>query len=654
MPLSPGIRLGRYEVLAPLGVGGMGEVFRARDTKLGRDVALEVLPDRFSGDRHTLARFEIEARAVAALSHPSILALFDVGEENGVSYAVAELLEGEPLRALVTRGPVPPRRALEIAREVAEGLAAAHEKGIVHRDVKPENVFLTRDGHAKVLDFGLARHETAFRSSDDGHSPTLSALTGAGAVVGTVAYMSPEQTRGLPVDHRSDQFSLGVVLHEMLAGTRSFRGGTPADVLGAIIRDEPEPLEALAPGAPLPVRVLVERLLAKEPGDRYDSTRDLARDLAIWSHRGAEGSGATGSAAAGTAIVTKSSGRRRALVAAGLCVAAAVAVAGAFQAGLTRGRGRSPESKPSPELVQLTWETGLEGSPSISPDGGSFVYESGAPGQRDVFLRRVGGENPVNLTKDFAGDDLQPAFSPDGTAIAFRSDREGRGIFLMGATGESPRRLADLGYDPAWSPDGKKIVFATVPQGPREAGRSELWVVDVSDGTRRRLYDGNGKQPTWSPTGSRIAFYQGRRHHQLLGARLSISTIPAAGGVLNVWKLRFSLPPRLPAAGSPTPAAYFFANRKARARYWTGSPGRSARPARSGSTPSGSPHPGSLETADPSTGAARASDRATSGCSTTGRSSPGRHARAADGCRGRPVAQPCGTVGTDLPSTLRS
>ena len=245
MTLATGSRLGPYEILAPLGAGGMGEVFRARDTRLGRDVAVKVLPDHLAGDPKALARFESEAKAVAALSHPSILALFDVGEENGVNFAVAELLEGETLRALVARGPVPVKRALEIAREVTEGLAAAHEKGIVHRDVKPENVFLTKDGHAKVLDFGLARHETAFRSSDDSHSPTLSALTEAGAVVGTVAYMSPEQARGLPVDHRSDQFSLGAVLYEMLAGKRAFLKGS-APRRRTALRDSPSSSSATA------------------------------------------------------------------------------------------------------------------------------------------------------------------------------------------------------------------------------------------------------------------------------------------------------------------------------------------------------------------------------------------------------------------------
>jgi serine/threonine protein kinase len=198
MSLGPGTKLGPYEVLAPLGASGMGEVLRARDTRLGRDVAVKVLPDHLASDHKALARFETEAKAVAALSHPNVLALHDVGETNGIHYAVTELLEGEALRALVARGPVPAKRALEIAHQVAEGLAAAHGKGIVHRDIKPENVFLTRDGHATLLDFGLVHHERALLDAADTHTPTVSARTEAGAVMGTVAYMSPEQARGLP------------------------------------------------------------------------------------------------------------------------------------------------------------------------------------------------------------------------------------------------------------------------------------------------------------------------------------------------------------------------------------------------------------------------------------------------------------------------
>ncbi len=231
MPLAPGTRLGPYEVLAPLGAGGMGEVWRARDTKLARDVALKVLPDHLADDPKALARFENEAKAVAALSHPHILAIHDFGRIDGVSFVVTELLEGETLRAALLRGPLPLRKALDVAAQLADALAAAHEKEIVHRDVKPENVILTKDGRAKLLDFGLAHHDTAFRSGDDTHSPTVSRNTDPGTILGTVAYMSPEQAQGHPAGYRSDQFSLGVVLYEMLSGKRPFHG--------AVLRRDP-------------------------------------------------------------------------------------------------------------------------------------------------------------------------------------------------------------------------------------------------------------------------------------------------------------------------------------------------------------------------------------------------------------------------------
>ena len=354
MTLAMGLRLGPYEIFAPLGAGGMGEVYRARDTRLGRDVAVKVLPDHLATDRRALRRFQDEAKAVAALSHPNILFLLDVGETGGVHYAVTELLEGEPLRALVMRGPVPLKRALEIASHIADALAAAHEKGIVHRDVKPENVFLTVGGHVKLLDFGLARNENACRNAEDSHTPTVSARTDAGAVVGTVAYMSPEQTRGLPVDHRSDQFSLGVTLYEMLAGRRPFRGESSADVLAAILTREPDPLPSGDPPLPAAVRLLLDRCLAKEPRDRYDSTRDLARDLAAWREQ-ASGAAATGGPASGTAVSAPGSplstaGRppaaRRRLVAAVIVGALALAVSAGVW--LWRGAkgGASPASRP--------------------------------------------------------------------------------------------------------------------------------------------------------------------------------------------------------------------------------------------------------------------------------------------------------------------
>jgi len=260
----------------------MGEVYRARDTRLDREVAIKVLPDEVAADPRALSRFEHEARAVAALTHPNILALFDVGESGGVHYAVSELLQGQTLRLALAEGPIPVRRALDVALKISEALAAAHENGIVHRDVKPENVFLAPDGRVKLLDFGLAKRDGSRHDPNDTRSPTVTALSEPGGVVGTVAYMSPEQAKGHPVDFRSDQFSLGIVLYEMLAGARPFKGASAAEILAAVIRDEPESLEKVAPGTPAPVRLLIERLLTKEPDGRYDSTRDLVRELTTW------------------------------------------------------------------------------------------------------------------------------------------------------------------------------------------------------------------------------------------------------------------------------------------------------------------------------------------------------------------------------------
>ena len=362
MTLSTSTRLGPYEILSPLGAGGMGEVYRARDTRLGRDVAIKVLPEGFARSSEALARFAGEARSVAALSHPSILALFDVGEADGVHFAVSELLEGETLRTAMARGPMPPRRALDIAREVADGLAAAHEKGIVHRDVKPENVFLTKDGRAKVLDFGLARHDVSRRDPDDTRSPTLAAISERGVVLGTVAYMSPEQARGNDVDFRSDQFSLGVVLYEMLSGGKPFDAASVPETLTAIIRDEPEPLEKKAPHVPAPVRWLVERLLSKEASGRYDATRDVAREL-----KGLHDHLSEWTVSSATVGPTRRRAFRWIPMAAG---AALLLVLGAIA-----GRRTAPPPLPPPRLTYIT-SSGQDGAPAISPDGRLCAFAS--------------------------------------------------------------------------------------------------------------------------------------------------------------------------------------------------------------------------------------------------------------------------------------
>ena len=278
MTLPAGSRLGPYEIVAPLGAGGMGQVFRARDARLERDVAVKVLSAHLSADRDALARFEREARAVAALSHPNILAIFDFGREGEITYSVTELLEGETLRSALLRGPMPPRKAIDVAAALADALAAANARGLVHRDLKPENVFLTTDGLVKILDFGLARQTNRVRSPTASSSPTVGETT-PGTLLGTFGYMSPEQARGEPADGRSDIFALGCVLYEMLTGDRAFGGANPAETLVAVLRDEP-PLLARDEGAiPSELRPILARCLEKTREDRFQSARDLAFSL---------------------------------------------------------------------------------------------------------------------------------------------------------------------------------------------------------------------------------------------------------------------------------------------------------------------------------------------------------------------------------------
>ena len=277
MTLSAGTRLGPYEVLSPLGVGGMGEVYRGRDPRIGREVAIKVLPESFSRDAERLRRFEKEARSAGVLNHPNVLVVYDVGEHDGSPYIVEELLEGGALRERLTQGPLRPAEAVEYAVQIARGLAAAHEKGVIHRDLKPENLFVTRDGRVKILDFGLAKltqQETA--AAEAAEAATLSAVTEAGVTLGTVGYMSPEQVRGLPADARSDIFSFGAVLYEMLTGKRAFRGNSPAETMSMILKDQPPPVGDTNPDAPPALDRVVRRCLEKEPTRRFHSAGDVA------------------------------------------------------------------------------------------------------------------------------------------------------------------------------------------------------------------------------------------------------------------------------------------------------------------------------------------------------------------------------------------
>jgi eukaryotic-like serine/threonine-protein kinase len=514
--IAPGTRLGPYEIVAPLGAGGMGEVYRARDTKLDRDVAVKVLPERLAADSAALARFEREAKTVAALSHPNLLGIYDFGTHDGVTYAVTELLSGETLRDRLAAGPIPRRKAIEYALQIAHGLAAAHGSGIVHRDLKPENVFITNDGRVKILDFGLAK--PLLPESGVSGAATFGA-TEPGTVLGTVGYMSPEQVRGRPADHRSDLFAFGAILYEMLSGHRAFRGDSAVETMNAIlIRDLPEPSGPAEDSLPPLLDRIVRHCLEKNPEERFQSVRDVAFDL--------ETASGTTSAATRQLIAPVREKPRWLAPAAGLAIA--LLVAGAFHVGKRAGaRGKSAEI-PAMTFSQQTNQQGVEKFPALSPDGTSLAFVSRETGNDDIYLQRVGGHNPINLTKDSAEDDTHPAFSPDGSTIAFRSERGGGGVFVMGATGESVRRLSDIGYNPSWSPDGKQIVVATegVDQPLGRTGLSELWTIDVATGEKKKLFEGDAVQPSWSPHGDRIAFWAIPKNT----SQRDIWTIAATGG----------------------------------------------------------------------------------------------------------------------------
>lgn len=510
MSLPVGSRLGGYEVLAAIGAGGMGEVYRARDTKLDRDVAIKVLPPHLAQDDAARARFEREAKAIAALSHQNILAVYEFGCHLGIAFVVMELLEGETLRdRLNSEGghagapaALPLRKVTQIGIEIAQGLAAAHEKQIVHRDLKPENIFLAADGRVKILDFGLAKaiDRDSATAADATNTATHLQQTNPGTVMGTVGYMSPEQVKGLTADHRADIFSLGCVLYEMASGRRAFARDTAAETMTAILRDDPPNLVRESGAIPAAFEPIVRHCLEKRAEERFQSARDLAFALQSLGSSTASGGAA--------AIESPKSERRRGrtkAVALMLVGAAAMFLVGRY----TTNRSTAATASDVTEFQQVSDFPGVETSPTLSPDGKTVVYASDATGDWQLYSLRVGGRSAVALTTESAN--ITPAFSPDGERIAFRSDREGGGIFLMTATGESVTRVSDEGYSPAWSPDGRELVVA--PAGfasPTDLGGSApgLLAIDVKSGQKRAvLKTGSALQPAWSPHGWRIAYF---------------------------------------------------------------------------------------------------------------------------------------------------
>ena len=513
----------------------MGEVYRARDTRLGREVALKVLPEALARDRDRLSRFEREARAASALNHPNIVTIHDVGREGETAFLAMELVDGRTLRELSLSGLMPLRRLLSIAAQIADGLAKAHAAGIVHRDLKPENVMVSKDGFVKILDFGLAKLVEP-EAGEVSVMPTVTeGETRPGTVMGTVAYMSPEQASGEAVDFRSDQFSLGSILYEISTGQKAFQRKTAAETMSAIIRDEPEPVAKLRPELPLPVRWTLDRCLAKDPEERYGSTRDLARDLSSVRDHISE---VTSGSQAMLATTPRPRRRMRAL-AAGLAVLAAAAGAG----WLARGRNSAPPAVP--KFTRLTFRQGGIANARFAADGRTVVYGArwtGDPPGNQLYRTEVG--SPESARFDFAGDIL--AISRSNELAIQLEPAQGRAAGTLARVpmaGGKPRQvLEDVPYAGAdFSPDGTEMAVVhevdghqrlefpigkvLIPDGawaPRVSrdGRSvALWMnVEGSSAVTVIGRDGSGKRtlsggwgepegaPCWSSDGREIWF----------------------------------------------------------------------------------------------------------------------------------------------------
>jgi Tol biopolymer transport system component len=511
MSIAVGDRIGRFEIVGALGSGGMGDVYRARDPQLRRDVAIKVLPPEWAGDPARQRRLELEARAVAALNHPNIVAVHDFGVHDAHAFIVTELLEGETLRAVIRDRVLPPHKAVRHAIQIASGLAAGHDRGIVHRDIKPENVFVTNDGVLKILDFGLAALIEPGSSAAGTGTVTIDGVE-LGRVAGTAIYMSPEQARGLRIDHRSDIFSLGSVLYEMLSGSAPFRRDTVADTFSAILNEEPRGLATIAEVTPALER-LVQHCLEKKPEERFQNARDLIfalQGLPLESGTALAGQGEPRRALRTSALALAGIGALAAAAAVGYAVATRVPVPSPIISGLN--------------VRRLTEIPGLEEFPSISPDGRAVAFTGTVHGTRQVFVRLLSGGAPLTITSGKA-DNGEPRWTPDGNTLVYFSrdaagDSEGA-IWAIPALGGSPRKILSSISGADVSRSGRLTCFQLA------SGRIQL-VNAALDGTDTRVVFSASaryhRYPRWSPDGRWIAFQRGD------GVRDDVFVAAASGG----------------------------------------------------------------------------------------------------------------------------
>ena len=435
--------MGVYEVAVALGAGGMGEVYRALDTRLGRDVALKVLPAEFAQDPARRLRFEREARSVAALNHPNIVALYDIGTQDGVAYMVTELVEGESLRGVHLQ----PRKIADIAAQIADGLAAAHAAGVTHRDLKPDNIMMTRDGRIKILDFGVAK-----LTGPIAENAVTGADTDAGIVVGTIGYMSPEQVRGAAIDHRADIFAFGVLLYEMITGSRAFTADTAAEVMTAILKNDPPELPSEIPAG---LRQIVNRCLEKTPEQRFQSAQDLAFALRHF----------TGSSPNVTGVSEPQTARTRSyrrITAVGLIIGIALGIAFAGAAAVRLAAARDSEID-SARLTRFSSDRLDEREPAFSPDGRSIAYLRSGTDFTELLVKALDAPSPITLVHGNARF-AETVWLPDGKQICYVV-RPARDLMCVGALGGTPQRLLENVWSPRFTADGKSLYFIRVADG---------------------------------------------------------------------------------------------------------------------------------------------------------------------------------------------
>ncbi|HXN47480.1 MAG TPA: protein kinase [Bryobacteraceae bacterium] len=492
-----GQSLGHYQIVEKLGQGGMGTVYRALDTRLGRPVAIKALPPEAVADPERTKRFILEARTASALNHPNIVTIYDIVTEDGVDFIAMECVEGKTLQQLIGRKGLPLREALQYAVQITDALASAHAAGIVHRDLKPSNIIVTGKGQVKVLDFGLAKLTEP--SGSDDMASTQTQLTHEGAVVGTVAYMSPEQAEGKKVDARSDIFSFGSVFYEMLTGQRAFQKETRTATLSAILRDEPKPLHETRPHMPRGVERVLSLCLRKDVRRRFQHMDDLS--IALDALREESDSG-------GFVEELPALAKRAAQGRHGLSIAAGIVLL--LAAGILiwlRLRAGSPGQPAT--LTRLTFDSGLTVNPALSHDGRLLAYASdrASDGDLDIWVQQLVGGEPLRLTRDPADDGL-PSFSPDGGRVVFRSDRDGGGVYIVSSLGGEERLIAKLGRNPRFSPDGSQIAYwVGDPARVGPSGR-KVFVVPSTGGTSRTLEAGftDARYPIWTPDGKHLLF----------------------------------------------------------------------------------------------------------------------------------------------------